>query len=182
MSRVGESVFHSVHGLGVVEAIEEKHIQGKRARFSVVNFHGLTVMVNLEHAGGLLRAPVSLSQAEQVLEYLGTPPEGPPPAGPPGQIYQGQMSDLRSGDIYKLCDLLRTLTATARARKLTPQQQDLGARARALLVQELAHVRGQAASVVEDLVSQRLALIQEEADYPGVEAVEPPSPGPGDEP
>lgn len=155
---IGESVCHCVHGLGVVESVEEKHIQGQVTRFSVVNFQGLTVMVNLERASGVLRPPITVSEAEKVLEYLGQPLPTTQVVGNPTQIHQGHLQSLRSGDIYRVCDIVRILASSARDKKLTPQQQEMLRDARSRLVQELAHVRNQDAAPLEKEIEQRLAL------------------------
>lgn len=159
MLEIGESVCHCVHGLGVVESVEEKDIQGQVTRFSVVNFQGLTVMVNQDRVNGVLRKPITATESEKVLEYLGQPLPAPAQAfGNPTHIHQGQLASLRSGDIYKVCDILRLLVSCAREKKLSPQQQEMLRDARMRLVQELAYARNQDVAPLEKEIEERLAL------------------------
>lgn len=158
MFNIGDPIFHSVHGLGVIQAIEDRQIQGRVTRFSIVDFGGLTVMVNLERTEGVIRPPITPGQAEQVLEYLGQPYVPREVPMNPGQLHQGHLASLRSGDPYRICDIVRTLAASAKGRKLTPQQQDLMCGARALLVQELAYACEQDADGLERRIDERLAV------------------------
>jgi CarD family transcriptional regulator len=64
MFSIGEKVLHPLHGVGVVETIEEKAILEKLARFSTISFQGdrLKIMVNLDQGNNLIRHLVAADE------------------------------------------------------------------------------------------------------------------------
>lgn len=155
---IGQTLVHHVHGLGVVESVEERHIDGHTTSFAVMNFRRMTVMVNQERTTGVLRSPISTTEAEKVLEYLGQPLDRPAAIGNPGVLHRGYVQSLRSGDPFQVCDIVRTLAVRAREKKLAPRELGVMQEARALLVTELAHVRQEAEDGMERTIDERLAL------------------------
>lgn len=159
MYTIGEIVSHCTHGLGTVQSVERKSIGGQEGRYSVLAFEKLTVMVNLERAEGVLRPPIGPTEAEQVLEYLGQPLAATQAPRFPSQVIQGQLAGMRSGDIYRLCDVVRALTVSARAKKLPPQQAEMLLGARARLLEELAYARHDTPEHLQEALDARLALV-----------------------
>lgn len=159
MYTIGEIVSHCTHGLGTVQSVERKSIGGQEGRYSVLAFEKLTVMVNLERAEGVLRPPIGAPEADRVLDYLGQPLVALQAPRFPSQVIQGQLAGLRSGDIYRLCDVVRALTVAARAKKLPPQQADMLLGARTRLLEELAHARAETPEHLVEAVDARLALV-----------------------
>lgn len=157
MYAIGDNVCHSIHGVGVIESVEEKQIQGQTMQFSVVAFERMKVMINQDRAKDILRPPVSPGEAEQVLEFLGQPLDGVA-AAPGGHAQQAHQAVLKSGDPFRLAELTRSLVASARERKLSVQEKDVLREARAMLVQELAFVLHEDAGGLEHRLDGVLGL------------------------
>lgn len=156
--QIGQTLVHHVHGLGTIESVEERKIDGTVTRFAVMNFRRMTVMVNSDRTTGVLRAPLTAVEAEQVLDYLSKPLERSVLNGNPGVLHRGYVAGLRSGDPFQVCDIVRALAVRARDKKLAPRELGVMQEARALLVSELAHARQEAEDGMERQIDERLAL------------------------
>lgn len=155
---IGKTLVHHVHGLGIVESVEERQIDGIVTRFAVMNFRRMTVMVNQDRTSGVLRDPISSHEAERVLEYLGKPLDRPTVTGNPGVVHRSYVASLRSGDPFQVCDIVRDLALRSRDKKLAPREQGVMQEARALLVTELAHARQEPEDGMERQIDERLSL------------------------
>ena len=73
MFDVGDSVFYPMHGVGIVESIEEKDMLGEKARYYILRFitSKLTAMVPVASADSVgLRPVIDSSECEKIFEYL----------------------------------------------------------------------------------------------------------------
>ena len=74
MFSVGDMVCYPMHGVGVIESIEEQQVLGETARYYVLRFvlGRMTAMVPVKSAEAVgLRALSEASVCEGVLSYLG---------------------------------------------------------------------------------------------------------------
>ena len=70
---VGDSVFYPMHGVGIVESVEEKDMLGERAKYYILRFitSKLTAMVPVASADSVgLRPVIDSSECEKIFEYL----------------------------------------------------------------------------------------------------------------
>src|SRR5262249_34728565 len=118
--QVGDKVIYPNHGLGIVERIEEKTILGTTCGF----FHlrivatGTTVLVAVSNVDGVgLRRAISDEEVERLFGLLGD-----------GKIdnhqnWKGRFKDnsdkMRSGSIYEVADVLKSLTFLAKSKSLS---------------------------------------------------------------
>ena len=70
MFDVGDSVFYPMHGVGIVESVEEKDMLGERAKYYILRFitSKLTAMVPVASADSVgLRPVIDSSECEKDL-------------------------------------------------------------------------------------------------------------------
>lgn len=156
--KIGQFLIHNVHGLGVVESLEEQQIGGRTTSFAVMSFGKMRVLVNRDRSAGILRSPITRGETEEILEYLAQPLQAPTTYTNPGVLHRSHVQGLRSGDLFQVCDVVRDLAARSRSRKLAPRDAETMSGARTRLIRELAHVREETEDGVERQLDAQLAL------------------------
>lgn len=141
MLRQGSKVFHCLHGIGTVEAIEEKSVLGQTTRFSISSFgsDGLKIMINLDRKDSMVRPLIEASEVAKVLEHLEAWVSDLPSKAP--TRYSINLSKLKTGNIYLLCEVIKGLTSLSLERKLSPKDQIMLDTCRKHLAEELSSVQ-----------------------------------------
>ena len=155
--QVGDKVIYPNHGLGVVECIEDKTILGTTCGFYHLRIvsNETTVLVPISNAGEVgLRRAITDTDVEELFGRLGD-----------GKIddhqnWKGRFKDnsdkMRSGSIFDMADVLKSLTFLARSKSLSFREKRMLDRARALIVTEVSDVIREKSPVVEGRVDQAL--------------------------
>ena len=155
--QAGDKVIYPNHGLGVVERIEEKTILGTTCGFYHLRIiaNETTVLVPVANADEVgLRRAISDEDVERLFGRLGD-----------GKIddhqnWKGRFKDnsdkMRSGSIFDMADVLKSLTFLARSKSLSFREKRMLDRARALIVTEVSDVIREKTPVVEGKVDQAL--------------------------
>ena len=77
MYLIGDRVVHPMHGAGIIEAITEERLGGKRSNYYVFRMltSGLTLKLPVENCAAIgVRSLYTISQIEEVIRHI-------PPAG-----------------------------------------------------------------------------------------------------
>jgi CarD family transcriptional regulator, regulator of rRNA transcription len=155
--QVGDKVIYPNHGLGVVERIEDKTILGTTCGFYHLRIlaNETTVLVPIPNADGVgLRRAISDQEVERLFGLLSD-----------GKIddhqnWKGRFKDnsdkMRSGSIYDVADVLKSLTFLARSKSLSFREKRMLDRARFLIISEVSEVIRQTTQQVEGKVEQAL--------------------------
>jgi CarD family transcriptional regulator len=155
--QVGEKVIYPNHGLGVVERIEEKTIQGMTCGFYMLRMvsNDTTVLVPVENADGVgLRRAVGCEEINRLFTKLGD-----------GKIdnhqnWKGRFKDnsdkMRTGSLYDVVDVLKSLTFLSKSKSLSFREKRMLDRAKFLVVSELSEVCQEPTAAVEDKVDRAL--------------------------
>ena len=107
---VGDQVCYPMHGVGVIEAIEERTVLGVTASYYVLRFliGKMTALVPVESAERVgLRYVVSAEECERVLRFLQE--ESCPENENWNKRYRENYEKLRGGDIYDVADVVKCL-------------------------------------------------------------------------
>ena len=154
---VGDKVIYPNHGLGIVERIEEKTILGTTCGFYHLRIvaNETTVLVPVANVDGVgLRRAISDEDVERLFGLLGD-----------GKIdnhqnWKGRFKDnsdkMRSGSIYDVADVLKSLTFLAKSKSLSFREKRMLDRARFLIVSEISEVMRLTNDNVEGRVTQAL--------------------------
>src|SRR5437762_1755967 len=138
MFSVGEKVLHPLHGVGVVETIEEKTILEKIARFSTISFQNdrLKIMVNLDQGNNLIRHLVSHDEVPKVISFLRECKVNL--AVKSSEHYNINLKKIKSGDPYQLAEVIRDLSDLSRVKKLSPKEAAMLKQTKKLLSTEFS--------------------------------------------
>ncbi len=140
MIKEGSKVFHSLHGVGTVLSIEEKVVLGQPTRFSVSSFgdDGLKIMVNLDKKDQTIRPLIGSEEVPKVFSHLENWDSDLPSKAP--TRYNINLSKLKTGDVFAMCEVIKGLTALSETRKLSPKDAVMLEQARKNLAHELSLV------------------------------------------
>src|SRR5215204_1718313 len=155
--QVGDKVIYPNHGLGIVERIEDKTILGTTCGFYHLRIlaNETTVLVPLPNADGVgLRRAISDEEVERLFGLLSD-----------GKIddhqnWKGRFKDnsdkMRSGSIYDVADVLKSLTFLARSKSLSFREKRMLDRAKFLIISEVSEVMRETAAAIEGRVDTAL--------------------------
>ncbi|MHB2019590.1 MAG: CarD family transcriptional regulator [Candidatus Xenobia bacterium] len=140
MFSVGEKVLHPLHGVGVVETIEERAILEKIAKFSTISFQGdrLKIMVNLDQGNNMIRHLVNQSEVPKVIDFLKDCRVNL--AVKSSERYNINLKKIKTGDPYQLAEVIRDLSDLSRVKKLSPKEAAMLKQTKTLLSSEFAQV------------------------------------------
>ena len=154
---VGDKVIYPNHGLGIVERIEEKTILGTTCGFYHLRIvaNETTVLVPVANVDGVgLRRAISDVEVERLFGLLGD-----------GKIdnhqnWKGRFKDnsdkMRSGSIYDVADVLKSLTFLAKSKSLSFREKRMLDRAKFLIISEVSEVVRETAPAIEARVDRAL--------------------------
>jgi CarD family transcriptional regulator len=155
--QVGDKVIYPNHGLGIVERIEEKTILGTTCGFYHLRIvaNETTVLVPVSNVDGVgLRRAISDDEVGRLFGLLGD-----------GKIdnhqnWKGRFKDnsdkMRSGSIYEVADVLKSLTFLAKSKSLSFREKRMLDRAKFLIISEVSEVMRQTAADIEGQVDHAL--------------------------
>ena len=140
MFQIGDLVCYPMHGVGVVEAIEEQTILGEtaqyyRLRFTIGRMTAMVPVTNTEQVG--LRALADYETCEKVVDYLRTG-ECCEESDNWNQRYRDNLEKLRGGDIMVVAGVVKCLMHRDQQRGLSAGERKMYLTARQVLVAELA--------------------------------------------
>jgi CarD family transcriptional regulator len=154
---VGDKVIYPNHGLGIVERIEEKTILGTTCGFYHLRIlaNDTIVLVPVTNVDGVgLRRAITDEEVERLFGLLGD-----------GKIdnhqnWKGRFKDnsdkMRSGSIYEVADVLKSLTFLAKSKSLSFREKRMLDRAKFLIISEVSEVMRETAVAIEVRVDRAL--------------------------
>jgi CarD family transcriptional regulator len=154
---VGETVVYPHHGAALIEAIEARTIKGVEKMYLVLKVAqgDLTVRVpaeNAEYVG--VRDVVGAEGLERVFDILKAPHTEEPTNW--SRRYKANVEKIASGDVNKVSEVVRDLWRRDRERGLSAGEKRMLAKARQILVSELALAEGTNEDKAEVLLDEVL--------------------------
>ena len=156
---VGETVVYPNHGAAIIEDIETRTIKGEDREYLVLRIvaqQDLVVRVpacNLDLVG--VRDVVDRTGLDHVFEVLRAPHTEEPTNW--SRRYKANLEKLASGDVNKVAEVVRDLWRRDRERGLSAGEKRMLAKARQILVSELALAEGTNEVKAEGILDEVLA-------------------------
>jgi CarD family transcriptional regulator len=136
--QVGDKVVYPMHGAGVIEAIEEQEVLGRRTKYYVMRLpiSDMKVMVPCDHSDRSgLRQVMSAQAFQRVLEVLQA--HKTLMSKNWNHRYRSNMEKIRSGDILALAEVVRNLSHREREKGLSTGERRMLENARQILLSEI---------------------------------------------
>jgi CarD family transcriptional regulator len=156
--QVGETVVYPHHGAATIEAIETRLIKGEEKLYYVLKVvqGDLTVRVPADNAEIVgVRDPVSQDGLDRVFEVLRAPHTEEPTNW--SRRYKANLEKIASGDVRKVAEVVRDLWRREKDRGLSAGEKRMLAKARQILVSELALAEGTNEDKAEAILDEVLA-------------------------
>src|SRR4051794_8165288 len=160
---VGSKVVYPSHGVAEIVRREKRMLDGEKHTYLVLmvpqqgwgTSGGMTVSVPEERAEALgVRAAISSEDAAEVLDLLAVRDVRVPANW--SRRFKNHQEKLKSGDVYQCAEVVRNLAARQRDKSLSAAEQSMYAKARYILISELAVSWGvddeEAAARVDDVL------------------------------
>ena len=155
---VGETVVYPHHGAALIEAIETRVVKGEEKLYLVLRVAqgDLTVRVPAENAEIVgVREVVGEEGLTKVFDVLRAPHTEEPTNW--SRRYKANLEKLASGDVIKVAEVVRDLWRRERDRGLSAGEKRMLAKARQILVSELALAEHTNEDKAETLLDEVLA-------------------------
>lgn len=157
---VGDIVVYPHHGAAVVERKENRTHKGQTSEYLVLRptYGSLTVMVPSDACVEVgIRDVISPTEVEEVLEVLRAEeaPDGKTP-GSWARRFKANTEKLRSGDIHEVAEVVRNLAVRSQTSELSAGENRLLAKAKQILLSELAAATDTDQDAAEQLIARTL--------------------------
>jgi CarD family transcriptional regulator len=155
MFNIGDKVVYPMHGAGVIEAIEEKEILGKKRKYYIMKMPlgEMKVMIPLDNVGDIgLRDIISLEEVEQVMAVLSDDTSKMPINW--NRRYRANLDKIKSGDIYEVAAVVRNLMLRDKEKGLSTGEKKMLNNAKQILISELVLTRDIGEHAAESLINE----------------------------
>ena len=162
MFNVGDKIVYPMHGAGVIDAIEEKDILGEKQAYYILKMPGeVKVMVPTAKAEEIgVRSIIDKSSAEKVFRVLES--DETEMSMNWNKRYRDNMDKTKSGDIYKVADVVRNLSFKQKEKGLSTGEKKMLNNAKQILVSELVLTEHATQDEIEQMVDSKISTSYEE--------------------
>ncbi len=152
---VGDKVIHWTHGLGEIESVEEKVIDGNPTNCYVVRTTDLTIWIPINDLQQQsLRVPTPPQEFDKLYAIL----SGPNEALMEDRLLRKDqlMTQMKDGQLSSICRVIRDLTYFKRVSKLNDQEKSILERAMKSLLTEWTYSLGMPVNQAHESISNML--------------------------
>ena len=162
MFNVGDKIVYPMHGAGVIDAIEEKDILGEKQAYYILKMPGeVKVLVPTAKAEEIgVRSIIDKSSAEKVFRVLES--DETEMSMNWNKRYRDNMDKMKSGDIYKIADVVRNLSFKQKEKGLSTGEKKMLSNAKQILVSELVLTEHASQGEIEQMVESKISTSYEE--------------------
>ena len=156
MFGIGKLAVYPAHGVGIIEAIEERVVSGNAQKFYIMRIldTNMTLMIpvdNIHNVG--LREVINVKDIPKIYAIL-KERHVPPENQPWNRRYRDYMEKIKTGSVYEIAQVLRDLTLLKNGKELSFGERKMLDTARNLLIKELSIAQNITEDVVEkDILS-----------------------------
>lgn len=138
---VGDLAVYPAHGVGRIEAIESRSVNGEKHDFYIMKVleNGMVIMIptwNVESVG--LRVVIDEKDIPKIYQVMQTPPENATDSQTWNRRYREYMDKIKTGSLYDVAEVFRDLFLLKLSKDLSFGERKLYDTAQGLLVKELS--------------------------------------------
>ncbi len=159
MFNVGDKVVYPMYGAGVIESIEEKEILGEIRKYYVMRMPvgDMKVMIPISNVQNIgLRDVVDEDLINHVMDNMCN--EEADLSINWNQRYRANMDKVKSGDIFKVAEVVRSLMLRERDKGLSTGERKMLENAKQILISEFVLVKGideiEALGIITELIDK----------------------------
>jgi CarD family transcriptional regulator len=138
---VGDLAVYPAHGVGRIEAIESRSVNGEKHDFYIMKVleNGMVIMIptwNVASVG--LRVVIDEADIPKIYQVMQTAPENPTDSQTWNRRYREYMDKIKTGSLYEVAEVFRDLSLLKHSKDLSFGERKLYDTAQGLLVKELS--------------------------------------------
>jgi len=157
MYSIGDKIVYPMHGAGIIESIEEREILGERQKYYVLKMPvgDMKVMIPTKSAGTVgIRDIISSREVNKVFDVfkIDTTDENINW----NKRYRENMLKIKTGNIYEVADVVRTLIIREKDRGLSTGERKMLSSAKQILVSELVLANDMKPEDIEVLINDNM--------------------------
>ena len=158
MFNIGDKVVYPMLGAGIIEGIEEKSVLGEKQNYYIIKMPGeVKVMVPTAKAADVgVRDIIDSNATSKVFKVL---------ESSTAEIemnwnkrYRDNMEKMKSGDIYEVGDVVRSLSFKQKEKGLSTGEKKMLLNAKQILVSELTLAENSKKEEIEEMVNSKIDL------------------------
>lgn len=157
MFNIGDKIVYPMHGAGIIVAVEEREILGKKRKYYVMKMPmgDMKVMVPMDNVEDIgIREVITDEEIEQVFAVLGDIKTKMPQNW--NRRYRANMDKIKSGDIYEIASVVRNLVIRDREKGLSTGERKMLNNAKQMLISEIVLAKeieqNEAENLIEDII------------------------------
>ena len=157
MFKVGDKIVYPMHGAGTIESIEEKEVLGETQKYYVMKMPvgDIKVMIPTKNAEMIgVRDVIGNETAQGVLDVLSKNTNIVTSNW--NKRYRDNMEKMKSGDIYEVAEVVRSLTFKQKEKGLATGEKKMLSNARQILVSELVLAEATDKENVEQMINDKI--------------------------
>jgi len=157
MFKVGDKIVYPMHGAGTIESIEEKEVLGETQKYYVMKMPvgDIKVMIPTKNAEMIgVRDVIGNETAQGVLDVLSK--NTTIVTSNWNKRYRDNMEKMKSGDIYEVAEVVRSLTFKQKEKGLATGEKKMLSNARQILVSELVLAEATDKENVEQMINDKI--------------------------
>lgn len=154
MFNVGDKIVYPMHGAGVIVAIEEKEILGRKQPYYILKMPvgDMKVMIPIHNINDIgVREIIGLSDVDKVFEILHD--QSINVTNNWNKRYRENMVKIKSGNIFEVADVVRTLILRDKQKGLSTGERKMLNSARQILISELILAKGVTQCEIEEIIN-----------------------------
>lgn len=142
MFQIGDNIVYPMHGAGIIEAIEEKEIHGKKQQYFVIKMPGnMQLMIpEVKMNQSCVRPIETIDSLEYILGCFHLDKSGPPMTWK--QRYTVNLAKMRTGHMLEGAEVFRDLIQVNKEKPLNTSERQMLHDARQMLVSEVGLIKG----------------------------------------
>ncbi len=155
MFDIGDKIVYPMHGAGIIVAIEEKEILGKKRKYYIMKMPmgDMKVMVPIDSIEDIgIREVINDEEIEQVLAVLSDNKTKMPQNW--NRRYRANMDKIKSGDVYEIASVVRNLIIRDREKGLSTGERKMLNNAKQMLVSEIVLAKSIEQIEAENLINE----------------------------
>lgn len=166
MYSVGDKIVYPLHGAGIIEAIEEKTVLGKKKKYYVMRIQSgkMTVLIPTDKCEEIgIRDVIDASEAKKVLEHFREQAVWNDENW--NRRQRDNMKKIHTGDLYQVLDVMKNLMYRELSKGLSTSERKILASTKQMVISELVMSGYADEEDIEMILSETVrALLPEKKD------------------
>ena len=159
MFEIGDKIVYPNHGAGVIDSIETKEFLGEEKEYYILKMPigSMDISIPISNIDKMnIREVIGKKEGDEILKILD---EAPTEMNDNWNVrYRENQEILKTGDIYKIAEMVRNLAILDKEKGLSTTEKKLLNRARRIMASELVMAGSLETQKAEEMIDESIGL------------------------